>query len=91
MTRISGIVHGRRIELDADSGLPDGFRVEVTLVGCPSEPATRYESSAAAAILESAGSWSDADPVELDRWLEETYRGRGSPERDIFMATDETP
>ncbi len=67
-TAIKGIIHGRTIELEEESGLPDGQEVCVTL-----EAVARATSPTSAAALEAlrraAGAWSD-DPQGLDRYLE---------------------
>ncbi|QDU91725.1 hypothetical protein Pla175_51550 [Pirellulimonas nuda] len=68
---LSGIVHGRVIELDAACALPDGQAVVVTVrsVGPPQEPRTGE------GILASAGSWSD-DPDGVDEFLRITREAR---------------
>ena len=70
---LTGTVHGRTIELERDTSLPDGARVRISL-----EPVELSSQSgqAQAAILESAGAWSDADDAEFDRWPESTNQSR---------------
>ena len=66
-TILRGTVHGRTIELDAESGLPEGQQVTVTL-----EPAPRRQTppeDPLEALKRAAGGWSD-DPEGLDRFLE---------------------
>lgn len=63
---LKGVIHGRQIELDQDSGWPDGQ--EVTVLVIPALP--RGEG-----IRQSAGGWADAG-AELDLWLEEMRRSR---------------
>jgi hypothetical protein len=67
-TALTGIIHGRTIQLDNESGLPDGQPVNVTL-----EPASPCDSAQDAAVREAlrraAGSWSD-DIEGLDRYLD---------------------
>ncbi len=78
---LTGTVHGRMIELERDTSLPDGARVRISL-----EPVELSSPSgqAQAAILESAGAWSDADDSEFDRWLESTRQTRSLSHRDEF-------
>jgi hypothetical protein len=63
---LKGVVHGRTIELEQDSGLPEGQPVTVLLrpVLAPGE-----------GIRQSAGGWAGAGD-ELDAWLEEIQRSR---------------
>lgn len=61
-----GVVRGKVIELDEDTGWPDGQAVSVSLLPML-EPGE--------GIKRSAGAWADAGD-ELDRWLEETRQGR---------------
>jgi hypothetical protein len=66
-TIFRGTVHGKTIELEAESGLPEGQHVTVTL-----EPAPQQQpvcESSLEALKRAAGSWSD-DPEGLDRFLE---------------------
>jgi hypothetical protein len=73
-TALAGIVHGRTIQLDVETGLPDGQPVNVVL-----EPASLRDSPTSAAAKEAlhraAGSWSD-DIEGLDRYLEWTRQQR---------------
>ena len=72
-----GIVHGRTIELDQDTGLPDGQEVTVTLQ--PGRQVKQFPPGEG--IRRSAGGWSD-DPEGLDRYLEwhRQQRKIGRPE-----------
>jgi hypothetical protein len=72
-----GIVHGRTIELDQDTGLPDGQ--EVTVILQPGPQAKQLPPGEG--IRRSAGGWSD-DPEGLDRYLEWNRQQRkiGRPE-----------
>ena len=65
-TILKGIIHGKLIELEQESGLPDGQQVTVALqpVLPPGE-----------GIRQSAGAWADAGE-ELDAWLDEMQRSR---------------
>lgn len=60
-----GIVHGRTIELDQDTGLPDGQEVVVT-VQAPASAGRPFPPGEG--IRRSAGGWSD-DPQGLDEFL----------------------
>jgi hypothetical protein len=68
-TELRGIVRGKMIELESESGLPDGQAVKVTVhpVLAPGE-----------GLRQSAGAWADIDDREFDEWLAETYRARKS-------------
>ena len=64
---LRGTVHGKTIELEAESGLPEGQQVTVTL-----QPATQHQTAPEdplEALKRAAGGWSD-DPDGLDRFLE---------------------
>ena len=64
---VHGIVHGKTIELEAESELPDGQRVTV-MIAPMTQPEIPAESPLEA-LKRAAGSWSD-DPEGLDRFLE---------------------
>jgi hypothetical protein len=67
-TALKGVIHGKVIELERESGLPDGQQVSVTLETVA--PATSPTSGGALESLRrAAGAWSD-DPQGLDRFLE---------------------
>jgi hypothetical protein len=78
MKTLHGIVRGRTIDLDEETGLPDGQEVNVSV-----EPATRPPSSSEAleALKRAAGAWSD-DPEGLDRYLEWNRQQRKSQSRE---------
>jgi hypothetical protein len=56
---LKGTVHGKTIELEQDSGLPDGQTVSVTLFAA---------SAPGEGLRRSFGAWAD-DSVELDGFL----------------------
>jgi hypothetical protein len=60
---LHGTVHGRNIELDRDSGLPDGQSVTVVIKPDFDLPAN-YEQI----VRELSGAWADEGP-ELDEYL----------------------
>lgn len=66
MTCHKGVVHGKTIVLDSDSGLPDGEQVTVIV---------RSDLPSGEGIRQSAGAWADGGK-ELDKWLELTQRSR---------------
>jgi hypothetical protein len=77
-TILRGTVHGKTIELEAESGLPDGQQVTVTL-----EPQQQMEDeSSFEALKRAAGSWSD-DPEGLDRFLEWNRQQRKINRREL--------
>jgi len=57
---LKGTIQGKTIELEQESGLPDGQKVSVTL---------RPESPPGAGLRASFGSWAD-DAEEVDHFLE---------------------
>jgi hypothetical protein len=60
-----GVVHGKTINLDQESGLPDGQQVTVAVT-----PVTGQEKLPAGEGLRRAfGAWAD-DAEELDKYLE---------------------
>jgi hypothetical protein len=67
-TELKGVIHGKRIELEQESGLPDGQSVSVTLETLPQTGATAKADSLES-LRRAAGAWSD-DPAGLDRFLE---------------------
>jgi len=64
---MNGTIHGKTIELEAESELPDGQRVTV-MIAPMTQPEIPAESPLEA-LKRAAGSWSD-DPEGLDRFLE---------------------
>lgn len=70
-----GVVHGKMIELDVDSGLPDGQEVQVIVKPAIEEPLSPGEG-----IRRSAGAWSD-DPEGLDEFLEWNRKQREQSSR----------
>ncbi len=68
---VKGVVHGRTIELERESGLPDGQEVKVTV-----EPASGETPVAPGdGLRRSAGTWAD-DVAGLDEYLEWNRRQR---------------
>lgn len=64
-TVLEGIVHGKTIELEHESGLPDGQKVTISIQPSPSvKPLAPGEG-----IRRSAGAWAD-DPEGLENYLE---------------------
>lgn len=79
-TILRGTIHGKTIELEADSGLPDGQQVTVTLEPAPQQQAVG--ESPLEALKRAAGSWSD-DPEGLDRFLEWNRQQRKINRREL--------
>jgi len=66
---LHGVVHGRTIELNDETGLPDGQQVKGTI-----QPVSHTEGwggrlPPGEGIRRSAGAWAD-DAEELDKYLE---------------------
>ncbi len=66
MVEVSGIVHGKMIELQEDLGLPDGEAVKVIV---------RQMLPPGEGIRRSAGAWADGGE-ELDQWFEQIHQSR---------------
>jgi hypothetical protein len=78
-TVLRGTVHGKTIELEAESGLPEGQQVTVSLE--PTSARQPAGDSALEALKRAAGGWSD-DPEGLDRFLEWNRQQRKLNRRD---------
>jgi hypothetical protein len=72
---LRGVVHGRTIELDGETGLADGRQIEVVLRAkeLPGPPLGWKPGSTETAAGMMASSWTDED----DRIFEEIYQQRG--------------
>ena len=66
MLQVSGIMHGKLIELQGDLGLPDGEAVKSIV---------RQVLAAGEGTRRSAGAWADGGE-ELDHSLEQIHRSR---------------
>ncbi len=73
-TALKGIIHGKIIELEEESELPDGQHVHVTVELVPPMPSPT-SAEALEALRRASGSWAD-DPEGLDRYLEWNRRQR---------------
>jgi hypothetical protein len=72
-----GIVHGKLIELDKPSDLPDGQQVTIVV-----QPTVGSNPSGGEGLRQSAGTWSD-DVNELDEYLEWNRRQRKGQRREL--------
>lgn len=77
-TVLKGIVHGKTIELNHESGLPDGQEVTVSIQPLP----LVQQLPPGEGIRRSAGAWGD-DPDGLDKYLEWNRRQRKIGRREI--------
>lgn len=73
---LTGVVHGRTVELDCDAGLPDGQVVHLAIISAAANGHLQGEG-----LRQSAGAWADAGP-ELDQWLQEIQSSR-QQEREV--------
>jgi hypothetical protein len=71
-TSLKGVIHGKTIELEMESGLPDGRPVDVT-VRPHVETGPRLPPGEG--IRRSAGAWAD-DPECLDDFLKQLRQDR---------------
>lgn len=69
-TVLTGIIHGKTLELDHDTGFPDGERVSVVI-----QPQPQPKLPPGEGLLRAFGGWSD-DPEGVDRFIEEVRRLR---------------
>jgi hypothetical protein len=74
-----GIVHGRTIQLDDDTGLPDGQEVTVTVAPIISGA---QQLRPGEGLRQAFGAWAE-EAEELDQFLNETRRSRRRPRREI--------
>jgi hypothetical protein len=79
-TILRGTVHGKTIELETASGLPEGQQVMVTLEPVPQQQTA--PENPLEALKRAAGSWSD-DPAGLDRFLEWNRQQRKINRREL--------
>ena len=75
---LRGVIHGKTIELEQESGLPDGQSVAVTVQ--PFGPQGRLPPGDG--IRRSAGAWSD-DPQGLDEYLKQLHQDRDQDRHPI--------
>jgi hypothetical protein len=68
---LNGVVHGRTIQLEQESGLPDGSQVQVSI-----QPAAGKGDG----IRKSFGAWADGGE-ELDKFLEDLRQARADDRR----------
>ena len=80
-TILLGTAHGRTIELERESGLPDGQPVQVTLVPSGSN-GTATGAEALTRLQRAAGGWTD-DTAGLERFLEWNRQRRKSQRREF--------
>ena len=71
-TVMKGVVHGRTIELETESGLPDGQTVSVIVQAI----AANESQAIFEAFKRSAGGWAGDDPQGLEQFREQTRRQR---------------
>ena len=67
---VRGVVHGKVIHLEADTGLPDGQEVTVSV-----QPLAARRATAGEGLQSSAGAWAD-DVDGIEAYLEENRRTR---------------
>lgn len=77
--QLKGVIEGKLIKLEQESGLPDGQTVAVTLETLPTPTPS---AGALESLRRAAGAWSD-DPDGVDRFLEWNRRQRNVSRADI--------
>lgn len=80
MVTIQGVIHGKTIELEHDSGLPDGQKVQVTVNPLSQEQAERLPPGEG--LRRAFGAWAE-DAEELDEFLEWNRQQRRIDRREI--------
>ena len=66
---LRGVVHGKTIQLDDETGLPDGQQVTITVQPVSGTEVLAGRLPPGEGISRSAGAWAD-DAEELDQYLE---------------------
>ncbi len=81
METLRGVVHGRMIELENESGLPDGQSVTVVVQATENAVEGAGSPPSSAGLRRAFGAWAE-DAKELDDYLEWNRRQRriGRPE-----------
>lgn len=79
---LRGVVHGRTIELDQESGLPEGQEVKVKVEPVLPSEGPEGDLAPGEGIRRSAGAWAD-DAEELDRFLDWNRQQRKLSRRAI--------
>jgi hypothetical protein len=69
MNVLRGVVHGKTIKLDDETGLPDGQQVKITVQPVSNTERLMGRLPPGEGIRRSAGAWAD-DAEELDKYLE---------------------
>lgn len=72
-TTVTGVVHGKTIELQEETGLPEGQAVAVSI---------RPLTPSGEGIRLSAGGWEEATGDEFRQWMGEIQKGRESMSSD---------
>ena len=70
-TTLTGVIHGKTLELDQPTGLPDGERVSVVI----QSTAASQKTAPGEGLRRSFGGWAD-DAEGLDEFLKEMRRSR---------------
>ncbi len=68
MEHLHGIVHGRMIELETESGFPDGQPVTIVVRAMPAESKEAAATPLTSGLRRAFGSWLE-DAKELDEYL----------------------
>jgi hypothetical protein len=71
----SGVVHGKTIELDDETGFPDGQQVKIIIQPVSGTEGLSKRLPPGEGIRRSAGAWAN-DAEELDKYLEWNRRQR---------------
>ena len=70
---LTGIIHGKTIELEQETGMADGTRVQVAVI-------SRSNVSPSEGLRRAFGSWSD-DPQGVEEFLKQVRRDRDNDPR----------
>ncbi len=77
---LRGVIRGRIIELEAETGLPDGASVTVQLKDRRRELS---DEERRASLLRAAGGWAGDDEVGLDEYLRQCREDRQASRPEI--------
>jgi hypothetical protein len=81
MDFLQGVVHGRIIELDGESGFPDGQRVSLVVQPSDASPVEKSQPPREG-LRASFGAWAE-DADELDAYLDWNRRQRKIPRPEM--------
>ncbi len=80
---LRGVIRGRTIELEEDTGLPDGATVAVRVSESRSLEGTLSKLAPGEGLRQAAGAWKGDDEEGLDQYLRWCREQRQAPSAEI--------